>query len=201
MASPFSYQPYDGSAYVPTIAELLAHSGDPAARAAQNTAAAQARARMVSGDVWGRAIQQSGQIPGQVLAQQRDEQDRAQERQVRDLVIKGKTQEIAGNDANQAEAKKQRIVTTVGALAKGAGSSEEFVSRVHDLAALGGMPQDVADHIAETVTKGGDWSAIQKQYVDFAGQYAKPMEIPAGGKSSTRRPARSSLTIRGLRLR
>jgi hypothetical protein len=178
----FQYAPFDASAYVTSIGSLLAHQGDPAAQAAVNIANANARAKAASGDIWGRTIQQVGQLPAQVMAQRQDSADRAQERALRRQQIETGAQALEEHKATLAEQNKQRIVTTVGTLAKGASSAEEFVSRMHDLSALGGMPQDVADHIAETVTKSGDWSAIQKQYVDFAGQYAKPMEIPAGGK-------------------
>jgi hypothetical protein len=102
----FQYVPFDPSGLVPSIASLIAHSADPYAQAAMNIAAinahsadaiasAQARAREVSGDVWGRAITTAGQIPNQVMAEQRANADAAQRRALLGSEIDKNTEQVA----------------------------------------------------------------------------------------------------------
>lgn len=94
----FAYQPFDPSGLVQSIASLIARQGDPYAQAAQNiaasnaramdsTAQANARAREVSGDVWGRAITNLGQLPNQIMAQQRENANADQMRKLRQSEI------------------------------------------------------------------------------------------------------------------
>lgn len=116
MAPPFVYQPFDPSAIVPSIAALIARRNDPYARMAENiaagnaraaeiTAAANADAARTSGDVWGRAITQIGQLPMQVMQQRRADQDAAQLRALRQSEIaqnNQRTQEAAIEAQNRA---------------------------------------------------------------------------------------------------
>lgn len=73
MAPPFQYENYN-SPFANTIAQLLAHQGDPQALAAQQVAAANARAGEISAQAWGGAVQNIAQAGGnavqQVLRQQ-----------------------------------------------------------------------------------------------------------------------------------
>lgn len=89
---PFQYEPFVNP-YGASIAELLAHRGDPAAQAAQSAAAAQARAAEVRGQAWGQAAQQIGQIPQQIQ-QQRDQETTRQLRQAE--VTKAQGDQAAG---------------------------------------------------------------------------------------------------------
>jgi hypothetical protein len=74
----FEYTPFNGAPYAASVAELLAHSGDPAARAAVASAQAQARAREVSAAAWGGAAQRVGEtiaaIPKQIAQQKVQQQ-------------------------------------------------------------------------------------------------------------------------------
>lgn len=179
--APFQYTPFQNT-LAPTIAEILAHQGDPYARAAEQSAAAQAQARQASGNVWGRAVEQVGQIPQQIQQQQRINADHAQRRQLQAQQIEtGKAEATARTEA-AARGAQQRLVTTVGTLAKGADSAEDFAARVTDLEHLGALPHDVAGHILEQA-QSGDWSAVQKHYIDFAAQYAKTLNLGKGAKA------------------
>ncbi len=59
--APFQYQPFVNP-YVPSISELLAHSGDAAAAAARANAEVRARAVTVAGNAWANAGENIGQI-------------------------------------------------------------------------------------------------------------------------------------------
>lgn len=182
MAQPFEYVAPNLAPYAASVAELLAHQHDAAARAAVATGDAQAAARAANGDVWGRAIAQAAQIPQQVMQQRRLEQDSAQKRELQAQQIEtGKTEAAARTDAT-ARATQQRLVTTIGTLAKGAADPEDFIGRVHDLSALGALPKDVAEHIAQQATS-GDWASVQKRYVDFAAQFAKTVTLAPNAKA------------------
>lgn len=94
---PFQYVPWS-SPDIPSIASLIAHQADPYARAAEATAAANAHAREVSGDVWGRAIQQIGQLPNQIMAQSRENAESAQKRALLGSEIQKNQQDVAARD-------------------------------------------------------------------------------------------------------
>lgn len=83
---PFTYST-PVNPYAPSIGEILLHSGDAAARAAEATAAARARATEIGGQAWATAAQQAGQtiaaIPGQIAQQKRV----AQEDQMRGIEL------------------------------------------------------------------------------------------------------------------
>lgn len=71
---PFSYQTFQ-SPYANTIAQLLAHQGDPQAIAAQQVAAANARAGEISANAWGGAVQniaQAGSHVADTIARQQE---------------------------------------------------------------------------------------------------------------------------------
>lgn len=182
MAQGFEYTPFNAAPYTASVAELLAHQNDAQARAAVATAQANAHAREVSGSVWGQAIQSAAQIPQQVMQQRRLDQDSAQKRELQgQQITTGKAEAAARTEATQ-RAAQQRVVTTIGTLAKGADSAEDFAARVTDLAHLGALPPDVASHITEQASS-GDWASVQKRYVDFAAQFASAVTLAPGAKS------------------
>jgi hypothetical protein len=76
----FQYDEYR-NAYGPSIAEALAHQGDPQAAAALRTADVQARAAERTGALQGQLWSTLGAIPSQIQAQQAAAQRLAQERQ------------------------------------------------------------------------------------------------------------------------
>lgn len=177
---PFQYQDYR-NANAGSIADLLLQRGAIGAREAEGIGAARAAATSASGNAWAQAVQAAGQIPAQVLQQRRLDQDAAQKRELQAQQIDtGRTEADARKQAT-AQANMQRLVTTIGTLAKGAADPEDFAGRVADLAALGALPQETAQHIAQQATD-GDWPTVQKRYVDFASQYAKTVNISKGGK-------------------
>lgn len=176
---PFQYEPFQNT-LAPTIAEILAHQGDPYARAAEQSAAAQAQARQASGNVWGRAVEQVGQIPQQIQ-QQRDAQ---QQRQLRAQQMQATTMDLQDRTQQRQLATQQRVVTTIGTLAKGAETPDEFLASVNNLVALGGLTKEVGAHIADTVTKAGPdgYGSTRKQYIDFAAQFVPNVKLGEGDK-------------------
>src|SRR5262245_1596867 len=84
---PYTFTPVNGAPFVSTIGGILANQGNAQAVAATQAARARANAAAMSGDIWGRAIQQAGQIPNQVIAQRQADVEQAQQREVRQATI------------------------------------------------------------------------------------------------------------------
>ena len=177
---PFQYVPFDPSGLVPSIASLIARSADPYAQAASNIAAsnahaaeaiaaANAHAREVSGDVWGRAITNLGQIPGQIMTQQRENKTADQLAKLRQSEIDQNEQRVA---AQRKAANDQQLL----------GSLIPQFTKPDPLTGL----NDV-DHEGLTqafVSKGGDPSAAEK-YLQGAANTRESLDKIASGKRAT----------------
>lgn len=167
---PFDYGSGWVNPYGASMGDLIARSHDAEAHAAEMTAAAQARAAEIRGHAIGGAIQNIANIPVQIQQQRRQDADSAQRRELLGQQINnGKAEAAARTEAAAATAQK-RIVLTTGTIAKGASNADEFKSRLTDLVEMGAFPKDVGAHIVQTADS-GDWSTVQKGYVDFMGQY------------------------------
>ena len=92
MATSFQTTPFVNP-YAPSIAEILAHSGDAQARASALTGQAYAHAAEANGAVWGHAVESAAQIPSQMMQQSRTNADDAQLRALRQSEIEDRNQQ------------------------------------------------------------------------------------------------------------
>lgn len=161
---------YEGwvNPYGANMGDLIARSGDALAHASAMTAQAQSRADEIRAQAYGGAVQNIGQIPGQIIAQRNAQVDTDLKRQA----LK------QGIDDKQTETR-QRIVATIGKLANGSKSSDDFVSSVDDMAKLGGLPPDVAAHIKTQVQTAGPegWDAVKNKYVEFGSTFMQATKL------------------------
>lgn len=161
---------YEGwvNPYGASLADTIARSGDAQAHAAEMIAQAQARAAEMKGAAWAGAVQNIGQIPNQIIA--------AKNQQV-DQQLKQET--LRQTIEQRQEATRQKLVTTIGRLANGSASADDFVSGVNDMAHLGALPADVAGHIAQAVQAAGPdgWPAVKDRYVQFGSQYEQAIKL------------------------
>lgn len=161
------YEPFVNP-YGASIGDTIARSGDAQAHAAEMIAQAQARAAEMKGAAWAGAVQNIAAIPAQIQQQKNQQLDQALKREQLQTSIEGKQ-----------EVNRQRIVSTIGRLANGATSPDDFVSGLNDMAGLGGLPKDVAAHIMDQVKAAGPdgWAAVKTKYVEFGSQYEQAVKL------------------------
>lgn len=168
----FAYQPFVNP-YAASMADEIARSGDAHAHAAEMIGLAQARAAQIKSQAYAGAVQNIASIPAQIEQQRSAQIDQQLKRQ----------QLQEGIDSKQ-EQTRQRIVMTIGRLANGAKSPEDFVSGLGDMAGLGGLPKDVAAHVAAQVQAAGPdgWDAVKTKYVEFGSQYEQAVKMGANDR-------------------
>lgn len=175
MAQSFEYAPFNAAPYAASVAELLAHQHDAAARAAIATGEAQAGARAANGDVWGRTIANVAQIPQQIMQQRRLEQDSAQRRELQAQQIENGKAQASTRLQTAAEKEQKRVVGMIGFDAEKSPDAAAFVSRVQERARLGLLPKDTAAHLVERA-QSGDWPTMQSEYVGFNAQFQEALK-------------------------
>lgn len=164
----FRYEPFDGSHYAASIGDLLARSADPAARAAVQSADARARATEIGGQAYGQAFQQIGQMPNQIMAQQRQAQDAAQLRALRQSEVDQntlKTQEMQ---------RAQRGQQLLGTLTQQYSTTDPIT----------GIPDVKHEAIAGELTKAGYGNEAQR-YLHGASETAEDLNKINAGKRQT----------------
>lgn len=161
---------YEGwvNPYGANMAETIARSADAEAHASAMTAAAAARAAEIRANAYGGAVQSIAQIPAQIEAQKSAAIDR-----------KLKQEQLAQSITQRQEDQRQKIVTTIGRMANGSTSAEDFVGGINDMAGLGAIPKDVAAHIAQQVQAAGPeaWDATKAKYVEFGSTYEQAIKL------------------------
>lgn len=158
--------------YGASMADTIARSHDAEAHAAEMTAQARARAAEIRGQAWAGATARIGQTLGAIPAQLEQAKDARIERAL-------KQDELASRVQSRQETNRQRIVLTIGRLANGSKSADDFVSGLDDMAGLGGLPRDVAAHIKGQVQSAGPdgWDAVKTKYVEFGSQYQDAIKL------------------------
>lgn len=165
---PFEYVPFNPAPYAASIGELLSRQHDPAARAAVATAQAAARAREIGGQAWGNAIQQVGQIPAQIMQQQRQA---AESRQLGAL----RQSEIDQNaEATKGKQRAAQGLQLLGNLTKQYSAVDEMT----------GIPTVQHDLIANELTKAGYGDEAQK-YLHTAASTEEDLAKINAGKRAT----------------
>lgn len=170
---------YEGwvNPYGANMGDLIARSGDAQAHAAEMIAAVNARAAAAKAQAWGGAVQNIAQIPAQMTAARNAEVDQ-----------KLKQETLAQTIEQRKAAQQQKIVTTIGRLAGGSKSADDFVSGLNDMAGLGALPPDVAKHITAQVQAAGPdgWAGVQDKYVQFGSQYDEAVKLGKDDRLVTR---------------
>lgn len=152
--------------YGANMGDLIARSGDAAARAAEITAQANAQAAIAKGNAWGAFAQQAGQLPHQIETNRAAREQRDLQRQQREQTLR------------------KQVAQTVGRIAHDSDSPESFIGSIQTLTLNNQLPPAAADHIIQTVKKAGPegWAGIQGQYVNFGNAFEDEKTVAPGAK-------------------